>query len=302
MLMYLLYIMTTKNKEHSPSQVARETDQQPVSYPADIDAVALKQMWDNEDPRFEDLLDSAAYDFIFENPQFKDEHQANLSVIRSRIAAGSDRKQAAERNRDLFNRVKQIIIDHAGVEGFVIDEIEHARAQIEKIIAEDKKQNGDTSNALTALGILTKDSEGNEVFTYPRRLFPDSTQDKWHTYLSAVKSHIAASDNLKIGGSQSAVVSTDHSRRIAHDSVSRDIQRLLGFEDTEDGFAEARSLAAKMRENRFPTIETAEKNRIENRVQVGLGKVAAFLRDHSDQLYDPEQIDNGHAFSHHESY
>lgn len=169
----------------------------------------------------------------------------------------------------------------------IVDEIEHAKLQISKIISDDQKQHGTESDALVALGILSQDEEGVERFSYPRDLMPSSTNEKWHEYLKSVKAHVIAADQHD---SKGTIMALDHARRYAHNTIARDVQALLGFDDSDEGFEEARKLVAKMRENRFPTIDTAERDRVAKKVQEGMGgSVLAILRRHSSELYDPER-------------
>lgn len=263
-----------------------------MSYPAGIDVDALKQLSTDKDAEFDEMLEDAAFDLIFENPVFKTQYDGNVRIIRGQ-GHEDDKKEAAKRNRSLLNLAKQLILDHVGISDVVVDEFEHARVQVAKIIEEDIRVNGENADALAATGIVKVDAEGNERFTYPRDLFPHSTTEKWHVYLSAVKSHVAAADYLSQNGrnGQGLVKETDRSRRVAHNAVSRDIQVLLALPDTAEGFEEARKLVVKMRKKRFPTQKTGERARVENSIKTGLGSnsVREFIRgSYTGMVIDPE--------------
>lgn len=274
------------NKERAPeaNYISQEAHNE-VVFPADIDITAIRELYEAEDDRFHDVLDDIAYDLIFENENLKTDFEANQGVIRGR-GDENEKKQAAENNRALYARAKELVLQRAGIESVVVDEMEHAKVQISGIISEDRKENGPNADALTALGILSKDTDGNDRFTYPRSLMPDATNAKWHKYVTSVKEHMAAADRHD---SQGTIMEMDQARRYAHNGISRDVQSLLGFPNTEEGFEEARKLVAKMRENRFPTLETGERSRVEKKVQKGMGgSVLAILRDNAGDLYDPE--------------
>lgn len=255
-----------------------------IVFPADIDIAALREL-SPDDERFDGTLDEIAFDLIFENENLKNDFEANRAVIRGN-GDQDKKKRAAEDNRTLYARAKELVLQRAGIDNVIVDEIEHAKIQISEIISKDRQENGDQSDALIALGILSKDEDGNDRFAYPRKLMPDSTNKKWHKYVVSVKEHIAAADRHD---SKGTIVDLDRTRRYAHNGVARDIQSLLGFPDDDDGFEEARKLVAKMRENRFPTIETGERSRVESKVQKGIGgSVLAILRSHPGEFYDPE--------------
>lgn len=262
---------------------------QTLKFPSSTDADLIRRlsMQENKDP-LRAHLEDVAYDFIYENPEFADTLNKNIAIIRSPKANEEEKRIAAAENRALNLQAQQIILDHIGIQDVILDEIVHARNEITHIITKDKEEKGDLSDPLIALGILTTDKDGNDRFTYPRALFPPCTTEKWHKYLSAVKDHIDAAELLKGPAphtSQTYVVEKDNLRRLAHNAVSKDVQRLLGLPNTEEGFEEARKLVAKMRENRFPTIETGERGRIAG--QIG-GSVVSILRSSEKRFFDPE--------------
>lgn len=268
-------------------------DDSSPALPSSIDVnILIKLHADNDEEALRDQLEEVAYDYIYENPDWKGALEENISVIRSKTATQQAKRAAAADNRALNSRAQQIILDQAGIHDVIVDEIEHTRHQISQLVAKYKAENGETADPLLALGILQRDKDGKDRFAYPRGLFPPSTTKKWHAYIRAVKEHIEAADLLEKGGArgvQGFVVEKDRARRAAHNAVSRDAQKLLGFADTDDGFEEARRLMAKMRENRFPTVETGEQSRIAR--QIG-GSVLALLRNTSQQFYDPEGANN----------
>lgn len=264
--------------------------EKPLILPVAADVDLLQQLYrDNDLVRAHEKLTEIAYDYLSDN--FTEEHTANMTVIRSRIASDTDKGAAIENNKRLLERAKQAVLDHAKIEG-TMDAYKIARDHIVEIVERDRELNGDLSKPLLALGILCEDQKGSERWVYPRGLFPEETNAKWQSYIQAVKQHVFKAENLQYGGAQSEVVDADRSRRVAHDAISRDVQTLLGFEDTEEGFEEARSLVAKMRENRFPTVDTGESARIASRVEKGIGhgSVVDVLRDRFGRYSDPESF------------
>lgn len=261
-----------------------------VIFPAALDVAALLELHQTKDDRFDDVLDDTAYDLVFENDDLREDFTSNLNILRGH-ANEHLKKQAAEKNRILFSRAKELVLEHVGIKDLIVDEIEHAKLKIHSIISQDRNEHGADADALIALGILSVGADGSQRFTYPRNLMPGSTNEKWHQYLKSVKDHVASAEEHE---SQGTIMALDKARRYAHNALARDIQSLLGFSDSDEGFDEARKLVAKMRDNRFPTAETGERARVEAKVQKGMGgSVLAILRRHADELYDPEKY-QGH--------
>lgn len=251
----------------------------------------LAEHGDTNSDLFAEILDNISFEYVRTN--FSDIYNENLKIINSRAISPDEKRAAAASNRELLKIAKGRILTEFHIADVVVDEFDAARQKIESIIETDYRVHGDKSLPLHALGILVKDKDGKDRYVYPHNLFPSSTNELWHSYVRAVKSHVQAADDLsgqKTGSSQGIVKATDLARKSAHDAISRDIRSLLNFPDTEEGFQEARSLVAKMRETRFTSTDTGERHRLQDRILSRSGKVVELLRELNElgMLSDPE--------------
>lgn len=206
---------------------------------------------------FEALLDDTTTEFLAtRNPQF-------AQNIRAMRATQNPELQGEIRDRQLalYDQAKAIILETAGIsEDASKSDLDRAREAITVRLQSAYERDGDHYDPLATLKILQEDEDGQEVFTYPNGLFPKETDDRWSAYIDAVKRHVQVSNKLANGlAAQGDVVQADYERRMAHNALARDLQHMLG--KPGDDFEEYRKLAAKMREQRFPSVETSEKSR-----------------------------------------
>jgi len=216
--------------------------------------------------RFEILTDDLVYEALTHDENFA----ANIAEINEIRRTGSNPEREAEIRTEqnaLFNTYKQEIISLAGLPAEAgQDEYVVAQAAIEKRIESYLKDGGDIDHVLENLGILTKDEKGQDIFTYPQDLFPSETDKKWELYLDRVANHLRKARGVAAGTLDKVELGiADEQRRLAHDAVTGDVHKLLGFKDASNNegmsFEETRKLLAKMRDSRYPTVETAEGHR-----------------------------------------
>lgn len=248
----------------------------------------LKDAYESGDREAFDMqLDDVATDFLSANsPDFL----KNIQEMR-RTTNETTQQQIKKRQLALYKEAKEIVAELADLPPQAsLSDIEDAKARIQDKMGRTYEADPDNFDPLTSLGILSFDEANQERFTYPRGLFPQSTDAKWQRYLDAVAQHKKAVNSLARGtASKDDVVHADRDRRIAHNSIARDVKYLLSFPG--DDIEEPRRLVVKMRESRFPNVDTSEKARTNTALRVG-STVIKGLREHllSDHevYYDPE--------------
>jgi hypothetical protein len=223
--------------------------------------------------QFEALLDDLTYEALSDNPEFLE----NIKIVTEHTVSREQQKEVTDRQRVLFDEYKAAILRQAGVSSeHVKSEMSTAKERIKSLVeAELATDPGSRPHEiLLSLGMLTEDDEGQEIFTYPEALFPKSTDAKWSTYLETVRTHLKIEKAVKAKlRAPVELEEADTARRIAHNAVSRDVDELLGFEklpSSEWDFEKTRELLAKIRDSRFPTVETGEKFATERAVIQGL--------------------------------
>lgn len=219
---------------------------------------------------FTDLLDDIAYKALEKNDTFTQ----NITAMRK--ASPDEQIRIRDDQRAMFNDVKTMILREAGIRDFEDErDLEVAKAKIrEKIQPLLDNSSVSEANILEALEVLVVDESGDKIFHYPDGLFPKATTEKWNNYLAAVRQHLRTKRNVDTGvGDRKDEEQDDAMRRIAHNAVSEDINELLGLSglpDAEWDFEKTRKLVAKMRDERYPTIETAEREVTEKAILDGI--------------------------------
>ena len=251
--------------EYAPEPEVSEGETEYSVNPAD--AAKLRRLYqlsletrDADD--FLDYLDDVAFTFICR--LYPKEVEENIRMVKG----GNADKQIEGKTRQLalLDTAKQHILRvcdidmNAGKSAF-----EMAREHIRETVAHVPE--GDANATLLALGILKKDHDGQDRFSYPLDLMPEDTNLKWQTYVAAVRRHLEVNNGLLLGiSTQQDVVEADRQRRVAHDAVSVDIAKLLDLrhpDSTPWTVEKVRHLVAKMREMRFPNKDTSEAARTE---------------------------------------
>lgn len=228
--------------------------------------------------RFEVFLDDLTYEALAGNEEFN----VNRQQMQSGRLSSDEQIVVRDKQRDLFTRYRQAIIQEAGLPTeAAMTELERSKKKVKDAIdsALDEGENSDPVHVLETLGIISHDEDGKEIFTYPTELFPKSTNNKWDTYLESVRNHLRIERAVHNGTTDKAELGdADTTRRMAHNAVSRDVHEILGLDklgNSKWDFERTRNLLAKMRDTRFPTVETAEKAVTAEAVLVGLAGVRA---------------------------
>lgn len=210
-----------------------------------------------------------------------------------KLRGGGDVGKVRERQNELYEGVLGGVLRAAEIAEHQAKSEKESRRDIlrTKLVAA-QAANPETFDPLTTLGILQKDQDGNEYFSYPKGLFAKETDSRWHTYLDAVRQHISTVNKFERGHSNKAdLVSADNTRRIAHNALARDLQYYLGLpgHDLED----YRRLAVKMREQRFPNINTGERERTNKSIVVALRIGETVTNALHEHLLPPDAIFGG---------
>jgi hypothetical protein len=239
----------------------------------------LRELYEaGENEHLDDMLDDMAYEALGSNEEFQGNRKLLLADEGRRLRKDKA-KQITDRQRELLAMYKQAIAIEAGLPDEAHQsEIELGRQRVREKLdeAEQVRELKNESDVLRALGILTQDTEGRSVFAYPQDLFPESTDAKWHAYLGSVMNHLRETRKLQHGvGSQDEVADADRMRRHAHNTVTQDVHEILGLDqlDQKWNLEQTRNLLAKMRDSRFPTVETSEEAVTAGVVVEGLAKI-----------------------------
>lgn len=237
-----------------------------------LDELRKLAMDESAGERFDVFLDDLTYEVLANNEEFNENRRLMMSGKLSKHA----KEEVRDKQRALFSSYRQGIIEEAGLPTeSALTEVEKSKQQVRTMLNEvvDNHDTPEPTKALEALGIISHNKKGQEIFTYPRGLFPKSTDNKWDVYLESVKNHLRI-ERAVHGGTvdKSELGEADTMRRMAHNTVARDVHEILGLDGLEGSnwdFDKTRNLLAKMRDTRFPTVETSEKFVTEDAVLEG---------------------------------
>jgi hypothetical protein len=216
----------------------------------------------------QDELETHIDDIVYEVLMTDEEFVTNISILKEGHQTSFGQKNEEEirtRQNEIFNEYKKAIVSIANLPDAVgEDELKVAKERVLNII-NDTVEYHNEENVLKELGILKVDKDGKEIFTYPEKLFPGETNKKWEVYLASVREHLRKERGVIAGTlPKEELENSDMMRRLAHNSVTNDVNAILGFDklpDSEWSYEKTRNLVAKMRDERYPTVETAEKAR-----------------------------------------
>ena len=227
-----------------------------------------------ESPRFQTFLNDLTYEALELNEEFA----KNGKKMRSGKLSPSEQEELRDTQRAIFSSYRQAIIQEAGLPTeAALTEMEKSKQRIQAIVEKsigDDPDNAGPLKVLEALGIITFDEQHHEAFNYPYGLFPKATDDKWDTYVQTVINDLEvlrAFENHLV--SQADKKESDAVRRTAHIAVARDVDVLLGLDQLPESTwnqEETREMLAKMRDTRFPTVETGEKAITQKAVVAGV--------------------------------
>lgn len=215
----------------------------------------------------EEELDLYLHKLVDTALEHDEESLSNLQILKT--SAGNVKLQEQRdaairlRQRELYEEYKATIVSLAGLpDSYGLDEQEIARDRIKSIVEKSAETNS-TNDVLIALGILSIDEDGKEVFTYPAGLFPPRTDMNWKIYLQKVRVHLKVQADVKAGrAAKTEETNPDLLRKMTHDTVAKDIDELLGIND----FEWTRRMVAKMRDTKYPTVETAERDKTTEKI------------------------------------
>lgn len=268
----------TSPEKHSPDDDSPEAMIERVMALYDFDRTSLDDLIElsrdeTKKEQFDVLLDDITYEALSNNAEFLE----NIDIIKEHSSSKEKQTLVRDRQRQLFEEYKQAILRQAGLS------TEHAKSEmslakdriktrIERLLETDP--GSEPHEILRELGMLAEDDKGREIFVYPEGIFPKSTDEKWATYLESVRTHlrIEKAVHAELREAEEGV-EADKARRFAHNAVSHDVNELLGFDklpESKWNFEKTRALLAKIRDSRFPTVETAEKFATERAVLEGL--------------------------------
>lgn len=234
---------------------------------------------------FDMLIGDATKDFLLNNSR---EFNDNIKTVRSRSTEESKRLEARNRQRALIALAREAISKTAGArEEHAVDQEYWAREKITSILLEAKSSDGEAFNPLRTLGFVQRSDDGEERFRFPKEIMPVTTIAKWQAYIDAVKAHLKTEGSLRSGlTDKGELMRADLHRKVAHDSVTRDLADLLGVDD----FEEMRRTVAKMRDGSFPNTATNEEARVNKTLKEGL-TVSTAMRHHlfpeGEYLFEP---------------
>ncbi len=232
-----------------------------------------------ETDSFRDFINDVVYKALEQNEEFRD----NVRKLRGRRLSPEETTRVQSKQQALFNYVKVALMETAGIP------TEAALSDIElgKKMVQDRLNSSDidiksVNDVLRVLGVIHQDENDEKPkFVYPEGLFPNSIDDKWKRYLGAVVNHMRTARDFESGlnyMTKHDVMRADSTRKIAHDSVAKSMDAILGLDklpESEWDFDKTRRLVDKMREERYPSIDTNEEMSTANAISKALG-VEAF--------------------------
>ena len=223
---------------------------------------------------YDTFVDDIVFEMLASNQEFMD----NANAIRT--ASPEKQIEIKKRQNELFNLYRSELISYAGLpEEAGLNALGQARAKVAEKVRKLLEDGAKQDEILNALDIITVDEDGKEHFHYPQGLFPATTDKKWETYLDSVRNHIRVSRAVTAGTlDQKEGEYADEMRRFAHNAVAQEVDTILGLSELPESkwkFADTRELLAKMRDRRFPTVETSEKGRTTREILEGLDVIKA---------------------------
>lgn len=214
----------------------------------------LNDLYATDENAFQDAIEDLTDQVIDDNPVYR----ALILKLKKIRQDRHDDKPTVKQINDMRLKIRQVIISEAGLpDESRFSQIEHARS-----VVADKVKAGlgdeplaDPYQALSILGI-TKVDDDKTTYTFPYDLMPESVVDKWKTYLATVCKHVQLAKNVAETGDQRSVEEADRARKFAHNSVTDDVNAILGLEGI-DGWSrlKTRDLLGKIRDDEIYRME-----------------------------------------------
>ncbi len=175
-------------------------------------------------------------------------------------------KELVQAQKGIYSNVVEELALIAGIEtdeGRVERENTEYRTKLGELFDDSSLVNDSSDELLTKMGMLEQDPKtGGLRFTFPEKVFPPHVQDKWDHYTDIVARHVSAILERSQGGAGSKdpifITQLDVIRTHAHNNLSMAIKNFLMLDGWD--LEKCRNLVIKMRDKKFPTIETAEKH------------------------------------------
>lgn len=225
-----------------------------------------------DSPEFTDTLD----DVVFSIAVSDEEYAKNMEALKSGRLKRDEAEEIARHQRATADAIRHMVVVESGLptEEFLTDIQKAQMAVAERL---EGSFDAPSDELLRRLGILSEDPDGGATFTYPADLFPQSVNDKWEVYLATVQEHLDAAKEVSLGiRDKSDVESADKVRKFAHDRITSDLHKILGFDQLnaeEWSFRKTRDLIAKMRDAKFIGVATGESEITSMALSRGLGKL-----------------------------
>ncbi len=213
------------------------------------------------DDRIDELVELA----LEKDEEFTSNAKFKANALRTNMLFPQDDLAISLRQKEIRDEYKRTVVSLAGLpEATGLSELEQSKLRVKEIIGE-TVESGDADEVLKALGILSIDEDGKEVYSYPKGLFPSETDKKWELYLDRVRQHLQIVKDVKnLKADPAEIGNAEVLRRSAHNSVTADVHEILGFDKLSVknwSFVRTRGFLAKIRDERYPTASTAEKQR-----------------------------------------
>ncbi len=214
---------------------------------------------EGDSKQFEELLDDIVYEIAFSDPTYVQ----NANKLKDGRVKGAEADEMAKRQREMVEIIRKIVIAESGLPTKELQTaIEQGQEAVQERLQGVDLSNVSTNEILRKLGILEEDENGDVTFNYPVDLFPEEITKKWNVYIDAVKKHIDVGLKVERGAlPREDLEVADSSRRLAHNRISEDLHKILGFDKLPKeswDLESTRRLVAKMRDKKFVGEETKE--------------------------------------------
>jgi hypothetical protein len=210
----------------------------------------LSCLYQIDTEQFEEELDDEVENYLSQDPDF----QVLFAEFRKARRDGRGDSYVPELN-SRRSKARELIVSALNLpENANSSELNEARQRVKELLKDIPKDPQSIEAALIALGCKVKTENDVIFYTYPYELFPESVNKKWENYLDSVETHVAASDKLARlrdpnPEDRDAVVVADRLRRIAHDSVTKDVHSILSLDEFGWKEEQMRNLLAHMRDD-----------------------------------------------------
>ncbi len=189
-----------------------------------------------------------------------------IAVARFERRSDDERALVAEQ-RSIYDNVVGELALIAGIETDTLRverENTEYRQRLGNLFDDSTVVDGTSDDILLKVGMLVEDpNTGEQRFAFPETVFPPHIKEKWDHYADIVARHSSAEIERQSGGAgakdPTLITQLNFIRTQAHNNLSLSIKEFLDLPESWD-LDKCRKLVIKMRDNMFPTLETAEKH------------------------------------------